>query len=437
MKNKDVILKKLFALQRFGIKPGLERTIKLSEIIGNPHTKFPSIHIAGTNGKGSVCSLLSSIFIEAGYKVGLYTSPHIKDFNERIRINGEKISDEKLVSLVDELLPYQEKFNNTFFEITTVSAFKYFADENIDIAIIETGMGGGFDSTNIINPILSIITKIDVDHSQYLGNTIEKIAFEKAGIMKQNSNTIISQENHKLKKVFEQYSKINKLNFEFSKSQHINNVSFNEDLTMTCDIEFKNKIFKNIQINLSGRHQIENLNLTFCSLEYLSNFFDISDKSILNGLKNIKSNSGYFGRITDLNQIFKTNFPIIIDVAHNPDAIKNSLESLKLHFPNIKKWNIIFAMMKDKDILLSLELLMPYCDKLIITQPTIQRAASVKEIYHLASELNFVIETEPNIYKIPQMILNSNHPTLIVGSFYLIGDLIEATEKILKIKIEI
>ncbi len=191
--KKEEILAHLFSLQRFGIKPGLERTQHLLNFLGNPQNSFPSVHIAGTNGKGSVCSMLASVFMEAGYKTALYTSPHLVRFNERIRVNIIEISDNDIIRLAEILMPEGEKIGATFFEITTAMAFRYFAEQKVNVAVIETGLGGRFDSTNVLKPLLSVITSLDIDHTEYLGKTIKDIAFEKAGIIKENTPVIVSR----------------------------------------------------------------------------------------------------------------------------------------------------------------------------------------------------------------------------------------------------
>ena len=183
-------------------KANLDNTIKLDNYFNNPHKKFKSIHIAGTNGKGSTSHILSSILQESGYKVGLYTSPHLKDFRERVKINGKKITEDYVVDFVDKNKVFFNESKPSFFEMTVALAFKYFADNEVDIAVVEVGMGGRLDSTNIINPLVSVITNISKDHTQFLGNTIEKIAIEKAGIIKENTPVIIGQSTLETKKVF-------------------------------------------------------------------------------------------------------------------------------------------------------------------------------------------------------------------------------------------
>ena len=201
------IINELFGRQRAGIKPGLERTLFLLEALANPHLDLQCIHIAGTNGKGTCSSLLASYYMELGSKVGLYTSPHLVEFNERIRINGVKIPSNYIVDIYLELKDKIDEIDATFFEITTVIAFKYFAENNCDICIIETGMGGRFDCTNVINPLISIITSISIDHKEFLGDSLEQIAFEKAGIIKENTPVILGNINRKLEYIFEDIDK--------------------------------------------------------------------------------------------------------------------------------------------------------------------------------------------------------------------------------------
>jgi dihydrofolate synthase/folylpolyglutamate synthase len=201
------LLHYLFSLHRFGIKPGLERIQFLLSFLDNPETLYPCIHVAGTNGKGSVCSILASILQSAGYKTGLYTSPHIRLFNERIRINGECIPDEDIARLASKMMPEIEKEHTTFFEVTTAMAFAWFAEQNVDIAIIETGMGGRLDATNIIeSPLATIITSIDLDHTEYLGSDLLSIAGEKAGIMKKGSPVIIGESRIELQSFFKSFA---------------------------------------------------------------------------------------------------------------------------------------------------------------------------------------------------------------------------------------
>ncbi|MBK7987093.1 MAG: hypothetical protein IPK11_09300 [Ignavibacteria bacterium] len=202
----DTVLTRMFALHRHGIKPGLERIEELMQQSGRPHTKFPSIHVAGTNGKGSVCSILAAILSAAGYRVGLYTSPHVRHFRERIRINGVPITDEEIIDLAAPMIANAEKTKTTFFEITTAMAFQYFAQKKVDIAIIETGMGGRLDATNVLHPLVSVITSIDYDHTDFLGTSLTSIAEEKAGIIKYKVPAVTGEPRQNLRPCFERKS---------------------------------------------------------------------------------------------------------------------------------------------------------------------------------------------------------------------------------------
>jgi dihydrofolate synthase/folylpolyglutamate synthase len=427
MNEKEVIIDKLFSLQRFGIKPGLERTLELSEKVGNPHRKFPAIHIAGTNGKGSICSMLAGIFISAGYKVGLYTSPHLIDFNERISINGNPISNDDMVKISEELLSYQEEIGSTFFEITTVLAFKYFADNNVDIAIIETGMGGRFDSTNILNPLVSIISQIDLDHKEYLGNTLEEIAFEKAGIIKPNTPVIISDNHNELKAVFNE--KANETNSEIHFSYEnvkFENIKYNQDFTQSFDLIYDNENMKNLNLGLAGNHQHQNLSAVFFAYNLLKDKFNLTQNNFNKGLSNIIKNAKLRGRIELLNKDSET--PYILDTAHNPAAIVKLIDTLKLHRPDIKKWNFVYGGMADKDINEVLQIIKPICTKLIITRPNIERAIELKDLYNISEKLGF--KDIVSIEKVTDAVeegINLRQPLVITGSFYLAG---EALEKI-------
>lgn len=401
--TKKELINILFSKHRFGIKPGLERTMILSQAIGSPHKKFKSIHIAGTNGKGSVASLLSSAFVETGYKVGLYTSPHILDFNERIRINGRKIGDDEIAEIYMSLHGKSEEISATFFEITTIMAFQYFASQQVDIAIIETGMGGRFDSTNIINPILSIITDIDMDHKEYLGDTIDSIAFEKAGIIKKNIPVICSDMRENRLKIIK--NKANELNSK---------------LYLVSD-----KISpKNAGGILISSAFIKNYSTFLKSLEILNDSSDFKiDSNNPRIIKNLKRNSGYFGRM----EIINKDLPIIVDVAHNYAAIKNLIETAENKYPD-KEWDLVFTLMKDKELDAILNLLNDNKFNLYSCKANIERSFSAEEIMNKALEKGIKCES---IDSIQDVIRNKNFdkPTIIFGSFYLIAEIYDNLKK--------
>ena len=430
MRLKKEILDKLFALQRFGIKPGLERTFMLCREFGDPHKAFPVLHVAGSNGKGSVCSMIASVLQEAGFKTGLYTSPHLVDFNERIRINGRKISDQNIVKLAEEMLPYSETISSTFFEITTVMAFKYFADNNIDIAVLETGMGGRFDSTNVVDPLISVITSISLEHREYLGNTLEEIAFEKAGIIKEGRPVIIADQHPDLKTLFKRIAGERKSKAEFIDEKYsARNIRYNNDITMTADLTTPAGEYNELELSSAGMRQSLNLKTAVASIEKIKDQFPVKEKALRAGLKNIRMNTGLAGRIHPV----RTEPPLILDVAHNPDAFANLIETLgKCGYGNVK-WHIIFAALSDKDFRGSLDEIKPACQKLIITKPDTERAMPPEEIAGYAREIDFSeIEIIEDVKTAVEKYYHSGEPLIIAGSFYLLGEAIPCLpEKIL------
>ena len=357
----DWMFNKLPMYQRIGgaaYKADLNNTITLLQLLDNPHRKFKSIHVAGTNGKGSTAHMLASIFQEAGFKTGLYTSPHLRDFRERIRINGEMIPQENVVSFIERHQPEFEKIGLSFFEMTVGMAFDYFANENVDIAIVEVGMGGRLDSTNLITPELSVITNIGLDHVQFLGDTLEKIAGEKAGIIKENIPVVIGETQDETHKVFE------------DKAQQCHSPIYFADQIFDCDkIHIESNviqeydIWKNnelyleaCEIPLMGNYQKKNLTTVACAIDLLREKFEISDEDIRDGIANVIRNTHLMGRWQILNDDPLT----IADTGHNVDGIREVISQLnemsydKLHF--------VIGMVNDKDIDHVLQLLPHHCE---------------------------------------------------------------------------
>lgn len=415
--KKSKILDDLYSLQRFGIKPGLERTLHLLEKAGNPHRKLRCIHVAGTNGKGTTCGIITSILMEYGFKTALYTSPHIADFNERIRINGEKISDYELASLAEEFLDYGRDVSATFFEITTAIALKYFSMNSPDYCVIETGMGGRFDSTNVIAPIVSVITDIGLEHTQYLGNTIDKIAFEKAGIIKPNIPLVCNASNLTAMNVFATICKERNSGLIIPKNiYHVTNIVFNPDFTMTLELEAQNKLYR-LTSPYAGDHQCSNIITAITALDQLG--FDEEDK-IQQGLTNAIANTGTIGRI----QMLRDDPYLIIDSAHNPDALKKLADTIVKCTGSTMKWSVLFAAMKDKDIEKMLEAIFPITDELIITKPDNVRASSPQDIAFIAKKIGFkeiIILPKPEPAFV--QLINGCKPSIVCGSFFLLGDL--------------
>ncbi len=415
--RKYLILDQLYALQRLGIKPGLERTLSLLQSGGNPHVKYPSVHVAGTNGKGAVCCAVASVLSEAGYRAGLYTSPHILDFNERIRINGEKIPDDDIVRLADYFMPHSEQIGATFFEITTAMAFKYFAESDVDIAILETGMGGRFDSTNVAAPLVSVITPVSIDHTEYLGSKLDEIANEKAGIIKPCVDVVLAQNPDVVSGIIRQRadksdSKI-LLPDDFVR---IENIRYNSDFTTEADIIFSGEKIANALYPLSGRHQVQNLQTALTALQSIRGQFEFSNDNIRSGIANIKKNTGYSSRT----ELIRSGPPVILDVGHNPAAIQSAIDTLAIHGHGKVKWRIVFGAMNDKNVGAILHLLQPICSELIAARPNTQRAMAtgrIAELAGLAGIIN-ILETD-NAGSAITLAFDKSVPTLIIGSFYM------------------
>ncbi len=304
-------------------KADLSATINLANYLKNPEKGFKSIHIAGTNGKGSTSHMLASVFQEAGYKTGLYTSPHLKDFRERIKINGEMISKQYVSEFVEIHKPFFESNKFSFFEMTVGLAFDYFRNEEVDIAIIEVGMGGRLDSTNIITPEVSVITNIGLDHTQFLGNTLEKVAAEKAGIIKNEISVVIGETLSETKPVFEQIT-----------SKKNAPITFAETIDVSKYIS-----------DLKGNYQQKNIKTVLATLKILQNKgFNISEENIKTGLLNIISSTGLMGRW----QILQQNPKVICDTGHNKDGLQLVMEQISKE--SFKNLHIVLGVVSDKDL---------------------------------------------------------------------------------------
>ena len=432
MSQKDSIqdlLHYLFSLHRFGIKPGLERIQFLLSFLDNPETLYPCIHIAGTNGKGSVCSILASILQSAGYKTGLYTSPHIRLFNERIRINGECIPDEDIARLASKLMPEIEKEHTTFFEVTTAMAFAWFAEQNVDIAIIETGMGGRLDATNVMeSPLATIITSIDLDHTEYLGSDLLSIAGEKSGIMKKGSPIIIGESRIELLSFFKSFA-IHKQASSciiIDEKSAVHSVLYNRDLSMHIDLSIGNQKYVEVKSERAGLHQIRNIQTALLTLHEISALFPCDELSIRKGLAFTSLISGIHGRI----QLLQTNPPVIIDVGHNPACIKRLLETINICGYSHHKWQIVFGAMADKPIQEMLGLFAPYCDVLLACSPNIERAMPASQLALLSKD--FIQDTEyfQSVAEAVYKGIDSKKPLLITGSFYLAEEAFHALDTI-------
>ncbi len=368
---------------KVAFKKDLKNIIALCEHNKNPQEKFKSVHIAGTNGKGSVSHILASVLHTAGYRVGLYTSPHLKDFRERIRINGKMISENEVTDYVNENKSFFEVQNPSFFEMTVAMAFHYFAKYNVDIAIIETGLGGRLDSTNILKPVLCGITNISLDHTQFLGNTISEIAYEKAGIIKENIPIVIGETNIESYPVFIKTAKNKNANIYFADSEYqIEYALLNKDYKQVFNVKRNNEIvFKNLTTDLIGLYQKKNVVTALKMIELLSKSFNIKKEHIYSGLLNVQKNTGFAGRW----QVIGYNPLVVADTGHNIAGINEVLIQLKA--TAYKELHFIYGTVNDKDIDNILKLL-PKNAEYYFTQANIPRSLEVNILKEKANKFN-------------------------------------------------
>lgn len=427
--NYKEALSYIYGLERFGIKLGLENITSLLSYVGNPHLKFKSIHIAGTNGKGSVASMLESILCEAGYKTGLFTSPHLVDFRERVRICGKKIERDFILSFVKDIKPEIDKNKYTFFEVNTALAFSYFAEKKVDLAVVETGLGGRLDSTNVINPEIAIITKISFDHTQQLGKTLPQIAWEKGGIIKKSVPTLVIDKNPEIFDVFKSLcSEKNSLFIPIGNSckWEIGKSTFSGSV---FSLFLDSKEFKNLKINLAGEHQVLNAVTSVGACEQLiKKGWNITEEAIRKGLNKID----WRGRL----EVLRKRPLVITDVAHNPEGIEVLVSSLKKLIPD-KKIMFIFGVVEGKDYPKMLETLSGYADFIILTQPSYHKALDVvlleKEIkkQKVTSERFIeyaVISKIEDAYKFALSKVSLKDAVCVTGSHFMVGELLKILE---------
>jgi dihydrofolate synthase/folylpolyglutamate synthase len=401
------------------IKPSLDNTIALCAHLGNPHTKFKSIHVAGTNGKGSVSHMLASIFQEHGFKTGLYTSPHLKDFRERIKIDGKMIEKDFVVDFTTSIMDFIEEKEPSFFEATVGMAFQYFSENNVDIAIIETGLGGRLDSTNVIDPLISVITNIGYDHMSILGNTLEAIAYEKAGIIKKNKPIVIGKSNSATAQVFNEKATSCFSKIIFTEEEYeIENIKQENDL-LSFIINHNNQE-RTIASPLSSLYQLENIRTVVATIDELKLLgYPISDTTISNGILKTIQNTGLRGRWEKISDHPKT----IIDVGHNPDGIKEILRQLSL--TAYKNLHIIIGLSKDKDYVEILSML-PKDASYAFTQANIPRALDASTLKQEANQFKLEGSTHNNVNDAlahVRMKADPNDLILICGSLFVIGEL--------------
>ncbi len=403
-------------------KEDLHNTIALCNAIDNPQTKFKSIHIAGTNGKGSTSHMLAAILQQAGYKTGLYTSPHVKDFRERIKINGEMVSQDFIVDFVERTKAISEQIKPSFFELTVAMAFDYFEKEKVEIAVIETGLGGRLDSTNIITPILSIITNIGYDHTDILGNTLEKIAMEKAGIIKPNIPVIIGEYLPETKNIFINKAKKEDAAIYFAQDEYVvSNINYSTQL-LSCDVtDREQNTTESFELDLNGLYQTKNICTVLCAEGILmQQGFSIKNKDEKEALKHVKKLTGLHGRW----DVISSNPTIVLDVAHNEDGIKLLLQQLSFVHRTPYNVHFVMGMVKDKDVTKILSIL-PKDTNYYFCNAHIERAMPHFELLEKAKTFELKGESFDNVnvaIDAARQKAKANDLIIVCGSIFLIAE---------------
>jgi dihydrofolate synthase/folylpolyglutamate synthase len=401
-KETEWLFKQFPSYQKLGsvaYKPSVQNSLEIAKYLENPQDKLKLIHVAGSNGKGSTCSMLASILTEAGYKVGLFTSPHLKDFRERIRIDGACIPEQEVIQFIKRIKEEQLISKPSFFEITFGMALTHFEQNECDICIIETGLGGKLDATNIITPLLSVITNISKEHTQFLGNSLEEIAMEKAGIIKSNVPVVLGQMNPKIQRLL------------------IKDAASKKN---SCYVVEDTPSKKRYKLPLLGKYQLENLRTALETIEVIKKFnFKINDQNIQKGLNNLVANTGFIGRL----QVMQENPTVIFDVSHNAEGIKATFDALlKL---NKNELYVVFGMSSDKN---SMEIFncLPKNAHYYFTEFSNKRSATISELKSAASEHKYAFS---KYYNSPQEALKeaktkarSSDLIVVLGSFFLISE---------------
>ena len=421
--NYQEALKFIEESHKFGMRLGLENSFKLLDLLGNPQDKLKIVHVAGTNGKGSVCSFIANTLKEQGYKVGLYTSPYLETFTERIRLNGENIPEEdvaRIVTIMKDKIEDMVKEGYAYpteFEIETAMAFYYYCEQNADYVVLEVGLGGRYDATNVVkSPLVSVIVSLSLDHIGVLGDTLGKIAYEKAGIIKENSIAVVYKQKEEAEEVIkdvckEKNTKYIEANFEDMK------IKKSDIYSQVFDCTILGERMEDMEISLIGEHQVNNAILALTVIKVLRDErqVEISEEATRRGFLNTK----WPGRIEKI----KDNPVFIIDGAHNEDGAKSLSKALDKHFKG-KKMTLLIGMLKDKDIDGVLELLMDKFNKVITTTPDNDRAISAEELQDKIKKYIDDVIAIPNIEDAVKYTLdNAKEDDIIIsaGSLYMIG----------------
>jgi dihydrofolate synthase / folylpolyglutamate synthase len=427
----------IHGLGRFGIKPGLERITALLNLLDNPHHKIKFIHIGGTNGKGSTAAMLASILRSAGYSVGLYTSPYLLSFTNRMAVNGADVARSELVNIVNRIRPLVEEIKKnpglgqmTEFEVVTAIAFTYFAQRDVDMVVLEVGLGGRLDATNIVDPLLSIITNVSLEHTDILGDTVEKIAIEKAGIIKENRPLITASDDPAVVRILEErcrqvnapYYVVNpvldgKPESEITPSAHLREIT---EEGQFFDYRGVDLSLDNLFVTLRGSYQVINAATALAAIELLGRAgYQVEREAIYKGL----AETSWPGRL----EVLRRNPLLIMDGAHNPAAVKELASAITAYF-KFKRLILVIGMMADKDIKTMLEYLIPIADVIVFTRPVLTRAADPQTIADIAvNTLNMqkeylVIWEHGEALRKALDLAGEDDAVLVTGSLYTVSD---------------
>ena len=404
-------------------KEGLSNTIALDNHFGNPHRKYKTIHIAGTNGKGSCSHLLASILQESGYRVGLYTSPHLLDFRERIKVNGEMISEKKVIDFVEQGRSFLEPLHPSFFEVVTALAFRHFAEEQVDVAVIEVGLGGRLDCTNIITPVVSVITNISYDHVNLLGDTLSKIAGEKAGIMKRGVPVVIGEYTKETYPVFQKQSEETGSPIVYAEEHK--QIKYSK-AAPNGGIQFFTKDYGTLLCELGGIYQKKNANTVLNVIPYLKNTFGrITQSTLSSGFSKVKENTGLMGRWQKIQEK-----PLVVcDTGHNKGGFKYIVKQLQSQ--RCRELRIVIGMVNDKDINGVLSMLPPQATY-YFCQASVARALPHDEIKKLAEKHHLHGDSYPSVAEAYKQALKDSSDTDFIyvgGSTFVVADFLSYLSK--------
>jgi dihydrofolate synthase/folylpolyglutamate synthase len=423
----DYLYEKLPMFSRVGkpaLKNDLSNTLKLCEALGNPQNKFKSIHLAGTNGKGSTSHMLSAVLQKSGYKTGLYTSPHLVDFRERIRINGIEVSKEWIVQFVEKCKPLINEVQPSFFEVTVVMAFAFFAEQEVDVAVIETGLGGRLDSTNVITPILSIITNISYDHKDLLGDTLAAIAGEKSGIIKEGIPALIGEQHPETERVFFEHSVHKRATLYYAETLwELVKTKEDNQYQYFKAIHTGHREMHDLVTDLKGIYQSHNIKTVLAAVEILNanGALQINLQTSIDALRNVKKLTGLHGRW----EVIQEKPLIIIDVGHNIAGMGEVMRQWKN--VNAAKKNIVVGFVKDKDISDVLKLF-PKDSNYFFCNAQLPRALPAAELQAQATDAGIKGEAYPTVANAVETALSGmteDDALLITGSFFVVGEFLE------------